>query len=81
MDSSKVKILTLKSTTGKGHYPKYLPKAFTEKRLIYVYAGCYIEKLYRNTNHVSPFIMRISFDSQQETQEFFVNLQSNENII
>ena len=28
--------MTLKSTTGKGHYTKYLPKAFTEKGL-YMY--------------------------------------------
>lgn len=27
------KILTLEPTTGKGHHPKYLPKAFTEKGL------------------------------------------------
>ena len=27
------KILTLEPTTGKGHYPKYLPKVFTEKGL------------------------------------------------
>ena len=27
------KIFTLEPTTGKGHYPKYLPKAFTEKGL------------------------------------------------
>jgi len=27
------KILTLEPKTGKGHYPKYLPKAFTEKGL------------------------------------------------
>ena len=27
------KILTLEPTMGKGHYPKYLPKAFTEKGL------------------------------------------------
>lgn len=27
------KFLTLEPTTGKGHYPKYLPKAFTEKGL------------------------------------------------
>ncbi len=27
------KILTLKPTSGKGHHPKYLPKAFTEKGL------------------------------------------------
>ena len=32
------KILTLENHSGKGHYPKYLPKAFTEKRSLY---ACY----------------------------------------